>query len=145
MVANAALYYGLVRTLADMDPPIWAGTPFDAAETDLHAAAKDGLEAHVRWAGRRRPVRDVVLAEILPLAAEGLTRWKLDPVDRDRYLGIIEARVRSGRNGAAWQMRTVRHLEGELGFARPSALREMTRRYVEHARDGTPVHEWPVP
>ncbi len=145
MIANAALYYGLVRTLADSEPPPWAGTPFDAAEIDLHAAAKDGLEAHVRWAGRRRPVREVVLEEILPLAAEGLTRWELDPVDRDRYLGIIEARVRSGCNGAAWQVRTVRHLEADRGFARASALREMTRRYIEHARDGAPVHEWPIP
>jgi hypothetical protein len=27
---------------------------------------------------------------------------------------------------------------------RTAALREMTRRYVEHARHGRPAHEWPV-
>jgi hypothetical protein len=145
MIANAALYYGLVRALADTEPPIWAGTPFDATERDLHAAAKNGLDADIWWAGGHRPVRDVILEEILPLAADGLTRWRVDPADRDRYLGIIEARVRSGRTGATWQTRTVRHLEADRGFARPAALREMTRRYAEHARDGAPVHEWPIP
>ena len=48
------------------------------------------------------------------------------------------------RTGAAWQTETVRYLE-EHGLQRILALREMTRRYAEHARTGAPVHEWPVP
>ena len=50
----------------------------------------------------------------------------------------------AGRTGAAWQTEMVRHLE-EHGLERIAALREMTRRYAEHARTGAPVHEWPVP
>jgi len=38
----------------------------------------------------------------------------------------------------------VRHLE-EQGMERIAALREMTRRYAEHARTGAPIHEWPLP
>jgi gamma-glutamylcysteine synthetase len=144
MIANAALYYGLVRALADADPPVWAHTPFDAAEVDLHAAARCGLDVPVRWAGRTSPVRRLVLDELLPLAADGLARWQVDAADRDRYMGVVEARVRSGRTGASWQTQVVRQLEDHWGFDRPAALREMTRRYVEHARDGAPVHDWSV-
>ena len=46
--------------------------------------------------------------------------------------------------GAAWQTEAVRHLE-EHGVERIAALHEMTRRYVEHAHTGGPVHDWPVP
>jgi hypothetical protein len=67
----------------------------------------------------------------------------VDTDDRDRYLGVIEARVGCGRTGAAWQTEMVRHLE-ERGLERIAALHEMTRRYVEHAHTGAPVHEWPV-
>jgi len=52
--------------------------------------------------------------------------------------------VRSGLTGARWQTTVVHHLEERSGLDRPTALREMTRRYVENARTGTPVHTWPT-
>ena len=94
---------------------------------------------------RSRVPRDQLTREVLlPAAAAGLDAWGVDADDRDRYLGVIEARVRSGRTGAAWQTEAVRYLE-EHGLERIAALREMTRRYAEHACTGAPVHEWPVP
>jgi hypothetical protein len=53
--------------------------------------------------------------------------------------------VRSGQTGARWQTASVRRLEERYGLDRPAALREMTRRYIELARGGAPVHDWPVP
>ncbi|RDH76926.1 hypothetical protein DVS77_19020 [Mycolicibacterium moriokaense] len=144
MIANAAFYYGLVRSIADADPAPWAETPFAVAERDLHRAARDGLAARLSWQGMKLPVGQLVCEILLPLAAAGLDAWGVDADDRDRYLGVIEARVRRGRNGAAWQTAVVRHLE-ESGSERITGLHEMTRRYVEHARTGAPVHEWPVP
>ncbi|HET7668152.1 MAG TPA: hypothetical protein VFK56_19225, partial [Mycobacterium sp.] len=90
------------------------------------------------------PVDRLVGEVLLPTAAAGLDAWGVDADDRDRYLGVIEARVRSGRTGAAWQTEAVRRLE-ERGLQRIAALHEMTRRYAEHAHTGAPVHEWPVP
>ena len=84
-----------------------------------------------------------MLDVLLPLAAAGLDAWGLAAAERDRYLGVIAGRVRSGRTGARWQVETTRRLEGG-GADRTAALREMTRRYVEHAQTGAPVHEWPV-
>jgi hypothetical protein len=147
MVANAAFYYGLVRAVADDhagEPAPWRRMPFAVAERDLHRAARDGLAAQLSWRGVDYPVDRLTSEVLLPAAAAGLDAWGVDPDDRDRYLGVIEGRVRCGRNGAAWQIEMVRRLE-ERGRERIAALHEMTRRYVEHAHTGAPVHEWPLP
>jgi len=144
MVANAAFYYGLVRAITDGDRAPWRDVPFAVAERDLHCAARDGLAAQLYWQGGDHSVEPLIRDALLPAAATGLDAWGVDRTDRDRYLGVIEDRVRSGRTGAAWQTRTVCHLE-ERGLGRIAALREMTRRYVECARTDAPVHEWPLP
>jgi len=146
MVANAAFYYGLVRAIVDNhagDPAPWGEVPFALAERDLHRAARDGLAAQLAWQGIEYPADRLTREVLLPAAAAGLDAWGVDPDDRDRYLGVIEARVRCGRTGAVWQTETVRRLE-EGGLQRVAALHEMTRRYVEHANTGAPVHEWPL-
>jgi hypothetical protein len=144
MVANAAFYYGLVRAIADSDPAPWQQMPFAEAERNLHRGARDGLAARLYWRGVDHPVDRLTREVLLPAAAAGLDAWGVDADDRDRYLGVVEARVRSGRTGAAWQTEVVRHLE-DRGLERIAALHEMTRRYAENAHTGAPVHEWPVP
>jgi hypothetical protein len=144
MVANAAFYYGLVRAIVDTDPAPWPQMPFAEAERNLHRAARDGLGARLCWRGVDHPVDQLICEVLLPAAAAGLDAWGVDENDRDRYLGVVEARVRCGRTGAVWQTGAVRYLE-EHGLQRIAALREMTRRYAEHARTGAPVHEWSVP
>jgi gamma-glutamyl:cysteine ligase YbdK (ATP-grasp superfamily) len=144
MVANAALYYGLVRTLADSDPPPWTGRPFAETAADLRAAARHGLIAEIGWENRRLPARDLLLDRLLPLAAAGLDAWGVDRAACDHYLGVIEQRARTGMTGAVWQTTFVGHLERNRRIDRAAALREMTRRYVENMREGAPVHEWPA-
>ena len=51
------------------------------------------------------------------MAHEGLERWGVGADVRDRYLGVIEQRAKSGRNGASWQAETVHALE-ERGLGR---------------------------
>jgi hypothetical protein len=81
---------------------------------------------------------------LLPLAAEGLDRLGIDSRDRDEYLGIVEARCRTGRNGATWQSETFHWLTGERGLGRTAALEELTVRYGDLMRLGEPAHTWPV-
>jgi hypothetical protein len=121
MVANAAFYYGLVRAIVDSDPAPWEQVPFALAERDLHRAARDGLAAQLSWQGIDYPVDRLTREVLLPAAAAGLDAWGVDPDDRDRYLGVIEARVRCGRTGAVWQTEMVRHLE-ERGLERVAAI-----------------------
>ncbi len=140
-MANAAFYYGAVRALADEERPLWTRMPFGAAAANLRAAARDGLHAETYWPGLGQiTVTDLVLRELLPLAATGLDRWGVDSVVRDRLLGIIEQRCLTRRNGATWQAETVHSGNEE----RPEALRLMTLRYLEHMHTNAPAHTWPV-
>jgi hypothetical protein len=138
-MANAAFYYGLVRTLAEHERPVWSQMSFSAAEENFHSGARDGLDASIYWPGLGPvPAAELVLRRLLPLAHEGLDAWGVDPDVRDRLLGIIEARCVAGTNGASWQVDTVRALGGD----RLAALHEMLRRYVENMHANEPVHTW---
>jgi gamma-glutamyl:cysteine ligase YbdK (ATP-grasp superfamily) len=146
MLANAAFYFGLARELAEADRPIWSQLPFSAAEENFHSAARRGIEATVYWPriGEVR-VTDLVLDVLLPKAYTGLDRFGVRPADRDRLLGIIEERCRTGRNGAVWQTEAVWAAERGRGMSRSAALHDMLLRYGELQRSNTPVHTWPVP
>lgn len=145
MLANAAFYFGLARELAEADRPIWSQLNFSVAEENFHAAARRGMDAVLYWP-RRGPVRvaELVLDELLPRAASGLDRFGVGATHRDRLLGIIEERCRTGRNGAVWQTEQVAAAQHRRGLDRPAALREMLRRYIALQRTNEPVHTWPI-
>jgi hypothetical protein len=144
IVANAAFYYGLIRSLVDEDRPIWSRMSFSAAEDNFHRGARDGLDAQVYWPGVGEvPASELVLRRLLPMVHEGLERFGMDPGDRDRLLAIIERRCVTGQNGAAWQAAAFHRLYERLD--REAALREMTVRYREHMHSNVPVHEWELP
>ena len=145
-VANTAFYYGLLNGLASQDPPVWQSMSFKAAEDNFFEAARLGLGARMYWPkiGAAVPVDELVVRQLLPLARQGLLDWEIDAADVERYLGIIEARVLSGQNGAAWQIAMYRHLLDDLDLERPEAARRLVRRYHELCRSGEPVHTWPV-
>jgi gamma-glutamyl:cysteine ligase YbdK (ATP-grasp superfamily) len=140
-MANAAFYYGLVRTLADEARPVWGQMPFAAAAANLCGGARHGLDAEVFWPGMGQvPVTDLVLRRLLPQAAAGLDRWGVDGVVRDRLLGILEQRCLTRRNGATWQAATTHSSKAD----RPEALRRMVLRYLDLTDGNTPAHTWPV-
>jgi hypothetical protein len=144
MLANAAFYFGLIRSLADADRPIWSQLPYSAAEQNFYLACREGISATLWWprVGEVRTA-DLVLERLLPAAYDGLDRFGVDPGIRDRLLAIIEQRCITGRNGAVWQSRTVVRLE-ERGLDRGEALRQMLLRYAELMRTNEPVHRWPL-
>jgi gamma-glutamyl:cysteine ligase YbdK (ATP-grasp superfamily) len=144
VMANSAFYYGLVRSLAEAQRPIWTQMSFATAAENLHEAARNGLGAHLYWPGLgEAPVAELVLRRLLPLAHEGLVRWGVDPALVDRLLGIIEQRCLTGRNGATWQTAMVAALSDRDGIDRPEALRLMTQRYIELMHTNQPAHTWP--
>jgi len=144
VMANSAFYYGLVRSLAEAQRPIWTQMSFATAAENLHEAARNGMGAHLYWPGLgEAPVAELVLRRLLPLAHEGLVRWRVDPALVDRLLGIIEQRCLTGRNGATWQTAMVAGLSDRDGVDRPEALRLMTQRYIELMHTNEPVHDWP--
>jgi gamma-glutamyl:cysteine ligase YbdK (ATP-grasp superfamily) len=142
MMANSAFYYGLLRTLSEEDRPLWTKMSFTAAHDNFIEAARHGMDARLYWPGLGEVTPDeLVLRTLLPMADEGLRRWGVAAEVRDRYLGVIEGRAKTGRNGSAWQVATVRALQ-EQGMARPQALAEMLRHYCGLMHSNSPVHTW---
>jgi gamma-glutamyl:cysteine ligase YbdK (ATP-grasp superfamily) len=145
VMANAAFYYGLVRSLAEAQRPIWTQMSFGTAAENLHEAARHGLDAQLYWPGvGDTPAAELILRRLLPLARDGLARWGVSTAQADRLLGIVEQRCLTGQNGAAWQVATVAGLTRHGGVDRREALRQMTLRYIEHMHSNEPVHTWPL-
>ena len=139
-MANAAFYFGLVRTLAESQRPLWSQMSFSAAEENFHAAARSGIEAQVYWpsVGQVR-VTELVLRRLLPMAHAGLDAWGVDPRERDRLLGIIEQRCLLEVNGAEW---FARRFHDHEGVERAEALRRTLVEYRSYMHTNHPVHIW---
>jgi hypothetical protein len=150
VLANAAFFYGAVTALAEAADPVWRRLEFQDAGRNLHTAARYGLGAELQWptggldAVGAVGVRKLVLDELLPLAHAGLDRLGIDAHDRDEYLGVVEARCRTGRNGATWQAGMFHHLTDVLGVERGEALEQLTIRYADLMKKGDPAHTWEV-
>jgi gamma-glutamyl:cysteine ligase YbdK (ATP-grasp superfamily) len=145
VMANAAFYYGLARTLAEAQRPVWTQMSFATAAENLHEAARLGLDARLYWPGvGEAPAAELVLRHLLPLAARGLARWGMDDATAARLLGIISQRCLTGQTGAAWQVAAARALAPQAGD-RDEALRLMTQAYIGHMHGNEPVHTWPLP
>jgi hypothetical protein len=143
ILANGAFYYGLLRVLSEQDRPVWSRMSFAAAEDNFTAGARLGINALLYWPGVGEvPATELVLRKLLPMAYEGLDRWRVSPDVRDRLLGIIEQRCIRQTNGAEWQARTVHSIESEQGVDRRQALHQMLVRYIEHMHSNEPVHTW---
>jgi len=136
-VANTAFFFGLVEVLAHEDVPPEEDLPFRFSRNNFYAAAKDGLAAEVVWLNHRKIlVRDLILEELLPMARQGLEKLEISKDDIDDYLGVIEARTRTGRTGATWQRNFV--------ASQGKDMAQLTQAYLERQKSKQPVHEWSV-
>ena len=142
-VANSAFYFGLMLSLGESHEDVRRAISFDDAKGNFMAAARYGLHANFRWLnGETGEAGKVVLDKLLPLAHEGLVGRGLDTADVDRYMDVIEQRVKADRTGAQWALDSLAAMgsEGTLG-ERCSSL---TADLIERGEGGEPVHTWPL-
>ncbi|HSR56386.1 MAG TPA: hypothetical protein VLN73_09085 [Alphaproteobacteria bacterium] len=135
MIANTAFYVGITHQLVGQRFDEDVALTFEDAEANFYAAARFGLDAPMRWPGVPSvPARELLLDELIPAARAGLAALDIDEEERDRYISVIEQRVRQGRTGAAWQ---VAGLEARAGdFYRLMAA------YCERQRSGIEISQW---
>ncbi len=134
-IANAAFFYGLVEWLSTRPHAPEAELPFATAKSNFYEAARLGLRAPIQWlSNKRSTIQHLVLEDILPAAETGLKQLQVDADDIDCYLGIVEARVRTERNGSNWQRAFIK----KHGLD----MQSLTKAYVEIQQSGQPVHQW---
>lgn len=140
-VANAAFWYGLIGGLAARHEDITQLIAFEDAKMNFGMAARLGLNAQYHWLnGETRPAVNLICDTLLPLAKDGLARSGIDEQDAERYLGIIDARVRASRTGADWQLSSLHAMRGRASTE--DMMRTLTSAMIRRQEAGTPVHEW---
>ena len=142
-VANAAFFFGMMIALGDAFPRVHERMRFDAAKTNFFSAGRHGLQAQFEWIdGRTVTASDLLLGELLPAARDGLRARGIDGSDIDRYLGVVEERVRSGMTGSRWMIESLAAMDPN---ARADArYRSLTSTMLERSHEGKPVHTWPL-
>ncbi len=142
MLANAAALIGCMLAFAPEMDELLPSFPFALAERNFDRAAELGLEAELAWPQLGAPPEPIragdLLLRILPRAAAALREAGVADEEVDHYLGVFEARVRSGMTGAVWQSRALVALERH-GLTRAAALRDMLEHYVAQVQSGRPV------
>jgi hypothetical protein len=133
-LANIVFYVGLTEGLKSLGDGL-TQVPYETLEADFYRAAREGLGASVHWPdGQELPLKTVLLEKAIPLARANLQQAGIK--DTDRWLDIIEARVKQGATGAHW---ITKHWKRFGDSAR------LVREYIEQAQSNQPVHLWQDP
>ena len=142
-MANAALFLGLMTALSEEIPDVREIFEFDSAKRNFQLAGRYGLDARLEWpAVGEIDSRNLLLDRLIPIARQGLESKKVDSGDCESLLGIIEARVRSGRTGSRWTLDSLQRA-GRSGKKDPQ-YRALSRAMWANQEKGEPVHEWPL-
>jgi len=142
-VANAAFFFGLMCILSDEYGDPKDKMPFDDAKANFMAAARYGLQARLNWfGGRTLGADELIQKELVPLAKKGLISRGIDGSDVERYLGVIEERVKSGKTGAQWMLDSLEAIEEK---ARPDErFQALAAAILSNQKTEQPVHTWPL-
>lgn len=143
-IANTAFFAGLIVALPSEYGEISKRMDFDEAKSNFFAAARHGLNAQFNWIdGTSYSASSLILDHLLPLAWQGLQSAGVETSDINRYLGVIDERVQSGRTGAQWMLRSLSATEGS-GFLKDTRYRMLTSAILGRQQEDKPVHTWPI-
>jgi len=142
-VANAAFFVGLMLSLPEEYGDVARRMSFDDAKSNFFRAARHGLDAQFNWIdGQSHTASALVLDHLLPFARQGLTQAKVQSRDVDKYLGIIEERVRSRQTGARWIVKSIEKMQA--AGPKDVSQRRLTAAMLAAQKQGEPVHRWPL-
>lgn len=143
-MANAAFWFGLMSGVLLAWDDVTKHMDFDSARANFFSAARHGLEAPLSWMdGRTCTAHDLIVEELLPLAAKGLEASDIDGADSERYLNIIRERVMSRRTGSSWLIDSFNAIR-KTTESKPETLSALTAATIKRQEEGKPVHEWPL-
>jgi len=141
-IANAAFFTGLMVGFPEEYGNVSERLRFEDAKVNFFAAARHGLDAHFNWIdGGNYSASRLLLEQLIPLARAGLRQASVNESDVDKYLGIIEQRVKSRQTGAQWTMKAWDSQEPSISKA--TRRRVLASAMCSNQKLGLPVHAWP--
>lgn len=140
-VANTALWLGLMKGMHEFQHDITERIEFEKVVQNFLAAAREGLDSQLHWLdGQMLPAGALILSEILPIARKGLESAAIDSADIDRYLGVIEERVRIAQTGSSWMLKSL--ARSDFDRHRGPVLSKLTSAISARQLKNEPVHTW---
>jgi len=141
-MSNAAFWLGAMKGMAMHYDDIRKHIVFSALRDNFGRAARFGLEADLSWLkGKKIHVRELLKKELIPLAYEGLKACKIDQSDIDKYLGIIQERVKKKTNGAIWMLNSYENLL-KSNISKDENLSVLTNSIMKNQKTNEPIHTW---
>jgi len=141
-IANAAFFVGLMVAGPGEYGEISKYLSFDDAKSNFFAAARYGLDAQFKWLeGQSLSAASLILEQLLPLARTGLKQANVESNDIDKYLGVVEERVRSGQTGSQWMLKSFNALN-DIHESNDARARVLTSTILARQKEGKPVHAW---
>jgi len=136
VVANIAVYLGLVHSLARGPEAAESRLSFESARRNFYAAAEFGLDAELEWLqGTKVSARELWMKSLLGQARRGLEGLGLDSEDCAYYFEeVLFGRLLRHCNGALWQ----RGFVSRHGRDFPA----LVEAYADWQHRGLPIHEW---
>ena len=135
-MAFLAAFTGLMTALPAADHPV-ADLSWEQAKENFYAAARNGLDADVRWItaeGERTDDLTRCLDDLLDAATDGLEQRGLPPERAAAWLEPLRDRVCRGRTPAGWK-RAQTAMRLDEGASLTEAIHGMQRAYLDHQRE----------
>ena len=141
-IANLAFWLGLMKGLPDRYRHLQRKLPFDYVKENFLKAAQLGIEVQFEWLdGQLVTAQELILDELLPVAAQGLQAATVDEDEARHYLEIIRARTEQARTGSRWILNSYQHLRQQCSQD-DEAWMAITAGMLERQNTGKPVHTW---
>lgn len=142
-IANMAFFFGLMSGVSAEHRRVASEMSFDDVKANFLSASRLGLDAQFTWFDRElTPAKKLICDRLIPLAREGLEREGIYPAEIDRYMTVIEERVRSGQTGSQWLLSSMSEMSKD--GTKDEVLASLTAELVKNQQEGLPVHTWPL-
>ena len=142
-VANAAFWAGLMQGIALHHEDIRPLMDFDDAKSNFIGSARRGLASEMDWIdGKRWSADNLIVEQLIDISREGLQARKVDEEDIEKYLSVIDARVKSKMTGAQWQLTSLANMKRAGGNSRAERLDSLVEGMISRQESGDPWHTW---
>ena len=111
-IANFAFWAGLMQGRPKEYDNLPEQMEFEEAKSNFVRAARYGNETCLNWMGKSIPASELIIKELLPLAAAGLQKMGLTQESIDKYLGIIRDRCQK-QTGSQWMIKNFKTSQNE--------------------------------
>jgi CBS domain-containing protein/gamma-glutamyl:cysteine ligase YbdK (ATP-grasp superfamily) len=141
-IANMMLWVGVMIGKPKAFEEIHTKMCFKDAKSNFFNAARYGMAAQFHWDGELLSSHQLLLDHFLPMAYRGLYSMGVAPRDAEKYLSIIENRIRSS-NGSRWMVKAYRKLRAD--YKAPDALKKLVATMYERCKKRYTVDAWLLP